>query len=440
MAPRLLMICQEQIVLTAERAIMAAKPRVVILGGGFGGLESTFYLRHVLRDRADLTLVSDQDHFLFKPNTIYIPFGEDPEKFKVPLAKPTRKKDVHFMLGRVTEIDPTVRQVRVGKEQVSYDYLVVATGAGMRPTEIPGLTEHALTVWTPADMLRLRAGFERLVAQAKAGVTQRLLFMVPPNNRCSGPLYEMVMMTDTWLRRQDARGPVEIGFTTYEEGFIQAFGPRLNTVVVDEFHERDVLGEKGFVVTQVEPGKVHYQNGQTRPFDLLVSFPPYVAGNRYPTLPSDDRGFVRVEPDSRRVRGLDRVYAVGDTADFPIKQAFLALLQADAAADHIAAEILGGQPTVAFEPVSMCVMEELNKATFAQVPLKYTGNAERPVTVDLDHAEDYKVGVSPLWRVGKKVLGVYLPWRFSSGEPFHAGFAWDAMDMGLKVMAKILAK
>ena len=85
-------------------------------------------------------------------------------------------------------------------------------------------------------------------------------------------------------------------------------------------------------------------------------------------------------------------------------------------------------------------MEELNKATFAQVPLKYTGNPENPVAVDVDDTENYKVGVSPLWRVGKKVLGLYLPWRFGHGKPFHAGFAWDAMDFGLKVMSKVMAK
>ena len=59
--------------------------------------------------------------------------------------------------------------------------------------------------------------------------------------------------------------------------------------------------------------------------------------------------------------------------------------------------------------------------------------------MDVDD-EQYKVGVSPIWRLGKKVLGLYLPWRFGHGEPFHAGFAWDAMDMGLKVMSKALAR
>jgi sulfide:quinone oxidoreductase len=106
----------------------------------------------------------------------------------------------------------------------------------------------------------------------------------------------------------------------------------------------------------------------------------------------------------------------------------------------LAAEIENRKPKVLYEPVSMCVMEEFNKATFAQVPLKYTGDPARPVAVDTDDTDHYKVGVSPLWRVGKKVLGYYLPWRFHSGEPFHAGLAWEAMELGLKAMSKVLAR
>ena len=417
-----------------------AKARVAVLGAGFAGLETAFYLRHTLHDNVDLTLVSDRDHFLFKPNTIYIPFGEDPEKFKIRLDEPVRRKNLTFIQDSVQGIEPDSKRVLLRKSELSYDYLVVATGADMRPEEIPGLTDHAVTVWTPEEMLRLRAAFSRLEEQARSGAQQRLLFLVPPNNRCSGPLYEIVMMTDTWLRRQKVRDRVDITWTTYEDGFIQAFGPRLNTVVTDEFEERGISGHKVFVVTHVEPGAVHYQNGERRKFDLLVSFPPYVAGQRYSPLPMDERGFIRVDSDSRRVKGYPSIFAVGDTADFPIKQAFLALLQGDAAADHLAAEIENRKPKVLYEPVSMCVMEELNKATFAQVPLKYTDDPARPVGVATEDTEHYKVGVSPLWRVGKKVLGFYLPWRFRSGEPFHAGLAWEAMDIGLKAMSKALAR
>ncbi|MFN8062996.1 MAG: FAD-dependent oxidoreductase [Vicinamibacterales bacterium] len=419
---------------------MSARPRVLVAGGGFAGLETTFYLRHTLGDVVDLTLVSEHPYFHFKPNTIYIPFGEEPEQFKVYLDRAIARKHITFVQDRFVGVVPDTKHAFLEHGELTYDYLVVATGAGMRPAEIPGLEAHALTVWTPDEMLRLRDGLARLVEEAKGGATRRLLFLIPPNNRCSGPLYEMVMMVDTWLRRQGVRERIDLTWTTFEESYIQAFGPRLNTVVTDEFEERGVHGFKGFTVSGIEPGIVRYQNGETRAFDLLVAFPPYVAARAYDSLPSDDRGFVHVEADSRRVRGQSSIFAVGDAADFPIKQAFLALLQADAAGEHIAAEIGRRAPAFHFEPMSMCVMEELNKATFAQVPLKYTGDAMKPVAVATDDTEHYKVGVSPMWRLGKKVLGLYLPWRFGSGEPFHAGFAWDAMDLGLKVMSTLMAK
>ncbi len=77
-----------------------ARPKVLVLGGGFGGLEAAFYLRWRLGERVDLTLVSDRDHFLFKPDTIYIPFGVDPERLTIPLARPTRRKGIAFVHAR----------------------------------------------------------------------------------------------------------------------------------------------------------------------------------------------------------------------------------------------------------------------------------------------------------------------------------------------------
>ncbi len=418
----------------------AARPRVLVLGGGFGGLESAYYLRWRLGDRVDLTLVSDRDHFLYKPNTIYIPFGLAPEKLHIDLVRPTRKRGIDFVRGRVEEIDPVKKTVRVDGSERGYDYLIVATGAAMRPSEIAGLEEHALTIWTEEDMLRLREAYARLVDDVNRGGRRRVLFLVPPNNKCSGPLYEMVMMLDTWLRRKRVREGVDIGWATFERGYIQAFGPRLNEVVEREFQRRGIHGHRQYIVTEVSPGKVAFENGEELPFDLLVSFPPYIAANRYEALPSDDRGFVKTELGTRQVAGHPDVYAVGDTGDFPVKQAFLAFLQADAASEHLAQRIAGPNGFRPFEPTSMCVMEMLDSATFAQVPLRVTGRPEQPVEVRPDALDRYKVGVSPAWRVGKKLLGLYLPFRFANGNPFHAGLPWKGMEVGLKVMSALLAK
>ena len=418
---------------------LMSKPNILVLGGGFGGLEAAFYLRWRLRERADLTLISDRHRFLFKPNTIYIPFRLDPEKLTISLDHPTRRKGITFVQAQAREIDPVAKRVRTEERDFSYDYLVVATGATMRPQEVPGLVEHAETIWTPQAMLSLRAAFARLLADARSGARRRVLFLVPPNNKCAGPLYEMVFMLDTWLHRNQGRSAVDITWSTYEASFIQAFGPRLHDVVVGEFARRGITGHPNYAVDRIERGEVRYQNGKTLPYDLLVSFPPYIAATAFPGLPQDERGFLQTDPTTRQVLKHREIYAVGDAGDFPVKQAFLAFLQADTAAERIAAEVLGGRARAVFDPVSMCVMEQFDTATFAQVPLRLTGRPERPLEVRRDRDGLYRVGSSPAWRLGKKLLGVYLPWRFRAGNPFHAGLPWRGMELGLKAMARMLA-
>ena len=51
----------------------------------------------------------------------------------------------------------------------------------------------------------------------------------------------------------------------------------------------------------------------------------------------------------------------------------------------------------------------------------------------------YRVGSSPAWRVGRKLLDLYLPWRLRAGKPVHAGLPWKGMALGLKAMAGLLA-
>jgi NADH dehydrogenase FAD-containing subunit len=424
--------------MTAMASTTAA--HVVVAGGGFAGLEAAFSLRARLGGRVRLTLVADHDEFLFKPNTIYIPFGADPTSLEIPLGRPTERRGIELVRGTLDEVDPDRRRVRVDGRKLDYDFLVLATGAAMRPEEIPGLAEHAETIWTPAEMLSLGERLRDLRDRARRGEELTVLFNVPPFNKCAGPLYEMVFMIETWLRRQKVRDRVRLVYTTFERTFIQAFGPKLHEVVLEEFAGRGIEGRVGTRLASVEAGAAHFEEGGSELYDLLVAFPPYVAAVRYPELPADDRGFLATDLGSRRVARQERIYAPGDAGDFPVKQAFLAFLQADAVAEDIAAKAAESEPRFAFDPVSMCVMEELDKATFAQVPLELTDDPDRPVAVRADADGAYRVGVSPAWRVGKKLLGLYLPFRFNAGLPFHSGAPWRAMDVGLKGMSALLAR
>lgn len=419
---------------------MTDRQRITILGTGFAGLETAFLLRMRLRDRADLTVISERQAFTFRPNTIYVPFGADPADLVVDLAKPFRRRHVEFVQGRVTGVDPQAHEVGLSDgRKVEYDKLVIATGADMRPEEIPGLAQHAATIWTPSSMLGVRDRFQRVRDEARDGRLSRVLFLIPPNNKCAGPLYEIVMMFETWLRREGARDQVEIIWSTFEQSYIQAFGPRLHEVASAEFSRRGIDGHTREEVTEIGAGEARYADGGTRTFDHLIAFPPYVSAVRYEALPSDERGFIQTEMETRQVLRLPDVYAPGDAGDFPVKQAFLAFLQADTVAEHITASAGVHAFENPFDPVSMCIMEMFDKATFAQVPLELTGDAARPVTVRADADGDYKVGTGTTWRLGKKMLGMTVPMRFHAGEPFHAGLGWQMMDVGLKGMSAVLA-
>ncbi|MCA8912859.1 MAG: FAD-dependent oxidoreductase [Planctomycetes bacterium] len=415
-------------------------PRVVVVGSGFGGLETAFYLRHRLGKRADITVVSENDYFLFKPNTIYIPFGKKPESFYHPVAHAFEKRHIDFKQTRANNVDPKSKALITDDGEVPYDYLVLATGATMRPNDIPGLADNAATIWNPDEMMKVRAGVERIEKEARAGKKQRVLYLAPPGNKCSGPLYEMVFMLDSHLRREKLREKVDITWASFEHTYIQAFGKRLHAHVIDEFAKRSITGHLEWPIDKVEPGKAVFKNGETLEFDLLISFPPYAAAQVFEGLERDDRGFLTTNHDTRQLAGQEDIYAVGDAGDFPVKQAFLALLQADAVGEHISQRVLHEEPTAKFDPVSMCIMEQFNKATFAQVPLRVTGNAEYPVEVRQESLDMYKVGSGKIWRVGKKMLGAAMPHAFHVGKPFHAGPTWKMMEAGLVVMEAAFAE
>src|SRR5689334_10378708 len=112
-------------------------PRVVILGSGFAGLETAFLLRSKLGETdAEVTVVSDRDDFLFKPNTIYLPFGAAEKSLHVPLRKAFFTKTIHHRVGTVEGIDADRGVVHTRRGvPIHYDKLVIATGAAMNPEE-----------------------------------------------------------------------------------------------------------------------------------------------------------------------------------------------------------------------------------------------------------------------------------------------------------------
>ena len=69
------------------------------------------------------------------------------------------------MSGSFESLDKEQSTIRVGGQELPYDYLVLATGAGMSPEEVPGLADHAETIWTPEEMSALGDRLDDLVEE-----------------------------------------------------------------------------------------------------------------------------------------------------------------------------------------------------------------------------------------------------------------------------------
>src|SRR5881227_763721 len=102
------------------------QPRILIIGGGFGGLFTALDLAGA----GDVTLVSDEDHFLFAPMLYEYLSGEVQAWHIAPDYKELLDENVHTLKGVVTEIDLDRREVTIENrsEKLGYDVLVLAVG------------------------------------------------------------------------------------------------------------------------------------------------------------------------------------------------------------------------------------------------------------------------------------------------------------------------
>src|SRR5437763_3086115 len=134
----------------------AMQPRIVVLGGGFGGLFTALYLA----GSGDITLVSDEDHFLFTPMLYEYLSGEVEAWHIAPRYNELLEENVRFVRGRITGIDLTEQSVSLenSNEKLNYDVLVIALGGVTIYVGVEGAKEYSLPFrrLDHADNLRRR--------------------------------------------------------------------------------------------------------------------------------------------------------------------------------------------------------------------------------------------------------------------------------------------
>jgi NADH:ubiquinone reductase (H+-translocating) len=164
-----------------------ARTRIVVLGGGFGGVYTALHLERALGSSAEITLVSRENFFLFTPMLHEVAASDiDITHLVSPLRALLRHATV--FVGEVASIDCHDRTVAVshGSEahvhRLPYDHLVVALGSTTNFYGLPGLEQHALTMKTLGDAIHLRneviGALEESDSECAAGGDEPLTFVV----------------------------------------------------------------------------------------------------------------------------------------------------------------------------------------------------------------------------------------------------------------------
>src|SRR5947208_3221851 len=135
--------------------------RVVIAGGGFGGLYAARRLERILpAQSASVTLIADANFLLYTPLLPGAAAGTlEPRHVVVPLREELKRTEIR--VGRVTGADPAARTLTYetpdGRaDAVEWDQLVVALGSISRVVPVPGLAEHGLGFKTLSEAIALR--------------------------------------------------------------------------------------------------------------------------------------------------------------------------------------------------------------------------------------------------------------------------------------------
>ena len=302
--------------------------RVLIAGGGVAGLEALLALRDLAGDRVELTLLSPEAEFVYRPMAVAEPFGRG-RADRHPLADIAADARADLIHGALAQVDAPNHVAITGTGQrLSYDALLVAVGAGSEAAFRRVLT------WTPETDAEVFGG---LLRDLDEGYLKRVAFVVPPGVAWALPAYELALMT-AWQAWGMGHDDVQVTIYTPEDAPLGLFGTQATVAVRHDLEEAGVQAETGVYVAEdpQDPGRLILHPGErTLDAERVVALPRAV-GPGPPGLPANARGFIPTDLHGR-VPDVDAVWAAGDAIAFPVKQGGLASQQADAAAESIAA-------------------------------------------------------------------------------------------------------
>lgn len=256
----------------------SARPRVVIIGAGFGGLSS---VRALGGKDVDVLVIDRNNYHGFWPLLYQVATaGLEPESVAYPVRAIIRRySNVSFMMAEVIRIDPEAKLVYTSTTALPYDYLIIAAGSANNYFGNDTLAEHTFGLKDVEDAELLRntvlANFEYAVSEADPQIRQRLMTLVvvgggPTGVELAGAFVELVnhvLVHDyPMLDIREARVVlVEAGST-----ILASFPPELQANALARLRKMGVEVRLRTAVASVEHDSVSFADGSSMEAAVVV--------------------------------------------------------------------------------------------------------------------------------------------------------------------------
>ena len=331
--------------------------KVLILGGGFGGVVAAERLAAQLDDEHQITLVSRSRNFIFYPALVRLAFGKcerDDVSFDLRHAMLNRK--VNFVEAEVARIDPFERKVTIAHGEVEgklpYDYLIFAVGRRLATERVTGFFEHAHHLLNVDKAIQ----FGKAISNFHEG---RAVIGQCPGARLPTPVYETAFALSRMLQERDERKAVKITVVSPNAPGLEFGDNNVAGAIKDALDRHGIELLPRFPITRVSFGAAYNELGQSIKFSLLMLVPPFHGSSAASYIGiTNYEGYVNVD-ERMRVVGAERMYAVGDCVNLGgPKMAHMAVRQAEVAAANLAAEIEGQEPVSRYSHEMRLVIDE----------------------------------------------------------------------------------
>jgi sulfide:quinone oxidoreductase len=344
--------------------------QVLILGGGFAGIQTAIQLQK--SGQFQVTLVSDRDFLYLYPISIWVPVRiKEINDVKVPLTRIQKKYPFEIIVDSVKEIHASDREVICETQTLSYDYLVVAFGAGKMKHK--GLENTLSICGKPEVAVSIRDGIDTLIQKGSGKIA--IGFGGNPKDKSAvrgGPAFELIFNIHNLLKKKKIRQNFELTFFAPMDEPGAKMGKGALPMIDKMFGQSKIAKRFGKKITEFEPGALVFEDGSKLESDLTL-FIPASAGHpvlQTSDLPLTEAGFIKIDTNCQ-VEGVENVYAIGDIShmegpEWIAKQGHVAELMGRTAAHNILVNEngKGNKKHYHESPNILCVMDTGNGAAF----------------------------------------------------------------------------